>query len=170
MSIAPRDTMNLRSFRSLMCRCSLGCCLIKVLTDLENYGNPVFYRHAGPKGPEEMSSRVNDRGGQAPALRHLKDPPPRVRRGPVPRRASVGKTALAGVRFSCRSNTRGGQAPALRQHRDREVSPTRWASIYETSSIKIRNYEKFAAYSAANASANAWFRRIASPKSISAFS
>ena len=36
MSIAPRDTMNLRSFRSLMCRCSFGCRWIKVLTDLEN--------------------------------------------------------------------------------------------------------------------------------------
>ena len=35
-------------------------------------------------------------------------------RGSIPRRASVGKMALAGVRFSRRSNDRGGQAPALR--------------------------------------------------------
>ena len=37
-----------------------------------------------------------------------------VGRGPVPRHASVGKTALVGVRFSRGSNDRGGQAPALR--------------------------------------------------------
>ena len=37
-----------------------------------------------------------------------------VGRGPVPRRASVGKTAWVGVRFSRRSHDRGGQAPALR--------------------------------------------------------
>ena len=36
-----------------------------------------------------------------------------VGRGPVPRRASVGKM-LVGVRFSRGSNDRGGQAPALR--------------------------------------------------------
>ena len=36
MSIAPCDTMNLRAFRSLMCRCSFGCRWIKVLADLEN--------------------------------------------------------------------------------------------------------------------------------------
>ena len=28
---------------------------IKVLTDLENSGRAFFYRHAGPKGPEEVS-------------------------------------------------------------------------------------------------------------------
>ena len=33
---------------------------------------------------------------------------------PVPRHATIGKTALVGVRFSRRSNARGGQAPALR--------------------------------------------------------
>ena len=38
-----------------------------------------------------------------------------VGRGPVPRRASVGREmALVGVLFSRRSNDRGGQAPALR--------------------------------------------------------
>ena len=37
-----------------------------------------------------------------------------VGRGPVPRRASVGKTALVGVRFPRGSGDRGGQAPALR--------------------------------------------------------
>ena len=58
---------------------------------------------------------VNDRGGQAPALRLSRPSPFTVGRGPVPRRASVGrKTALVGVRFLRRSNDRGGQAPALR--------------------------------------------------------
>ena len=44
-------------------------------------------------------------------------PPFTVGRGPVPRRASIGKTALVCVRFSRRSNDRGGQAPALRYAR-----------------------------------------------------
>ena len=38
-----------------------------------------------------------------------------VGRGPVPRRASIGReTALVGGWFLRRSNDRGGQAPALR--------------------------------------------------------
>ena len=61
-----------------------------------------------------MFSYANDRGGQAPALRYARPSPFTVGRGPVPRRASVGETALVGVRFSRRSNDRGGQAPALR--------------------------------------------------------
>ena len=40
-----------------------------------------------------------------------------VGRWPVPRRASVEETTLAGVRFSRRSNDRGGQAPARRLSR-----------------------------------------------------
>ncbi len=67
---------------------------IKDLKDLSAFFGRGYYRHAGPKGPEEVSFTVG--------------------RGPVPRRASVGKTALAGVRFSRGSNDRGGQAPALR--------------------------------------------------------
>ena len=44
-----------------MCRCSPRCRWIKVLADLENYGNPFFYRHAGPNGPEESSIGKNAR-------------------------------------------------------------------------------------------------------------
>ena len=53
--------------------------------------------------------------GEGPARRFARPSPFTVGRGPVPRRASVGReTALAGVRFSRGSNDRGGQAPALR--------------------------------------------------------
>ena len=41
-------------------------------------------------------------------------PPFTVGRGPVPRRASVGETALVCMRFLRGSGDRGGQAPALR--------------------------------------------------------
>ena len=44
---------------------------IKDLKDLSVFFRPGFYRHAGPKGPEEMF-HVNARGGQAPALRARK--------------------------------------------------------------------------------------------------
>ena len=67
-----------------------------------------------PLGCRRFSFRSVDRGGQAPARRFARVPPFPVGRGPVPRRASVGKTALVGVRFSRRSNARGGQAPARR--------------------------------------------------------
>ena len=61
---------------------------------------------------------VNDRGGQAPALRFARPSPFTVGRGPVPRRASIDReTALVCVRFSRRSGNRGGQAPALRLER-----------------------------------------------------
>ena len=53
--------------------------------------------------------------GTGPRATVRKNVPFTVGRGPVPRRASVGReTALVGVRFSRRSNDRGGQAPALR--------------------------------------------------------
>ena len=45
---------------------------IKVLTDLEKFGKPVFYRHAGPSGPEGDASFHAikwHRRRQAPALR-----------------------------------------------------------------------------------------------------
>ena len=38
---------------------------IKDLKDLSVYRETAYYRHVGPKGPEEGG----DRGGQAPALR-----------------------------------------------------------------------------------------------------
>ena len=47
---------------------------IKDLKDL-SFSVGGYYRHAGPKGPEEMSvlrdglGHADDRGGQAPALR-----------------------------------------------------------------------------------------------------
>ena len=52
--------------------------------------------------------------GDRPPRYGEKSVPLTVGRGPVPRRASIGKTTLVGVRFSRRSNDRGGQAPALR--------------------------------------------------------
>ena len=42
---------------------------IKDLKDLRVFFGPGYYRHAGPKGPEEVFSYANNRGGQAPALR-----------------------------------------------------------------------------------------------------
>ena len=42
---------------------------IKDLKDLSVYREAAYYRHAGPKGPEEMFFYASDRGGQAPALR-----------------------------------------------------------------------------------------------------
>ena len=85
---------------------------IKDLKDLSLLGIGGDYRHAGPTDLKRFFY-MNDRGGQAPALRFARPPPFIVGRGPVPRRASIGETALAGVRFH-RSGTRGGQAPALR--------------------------------------------------------
>ena len=45
---------------------------IKDLKDLSIFHVQRCYRHAGPKGPEEMFSYANDREGQAPALRARK--------------------------------------------------------------------------------------------------
>ena len=56
-----------------------------------------------------------------------------VGRGPVPRRASVGETALAGVQFSRRSGDRGGQAPALRARKG-------FASLSPVQDQAITNY------------------------------
>ena len=42
---------------------------IKDLKDLRVLHVRGCYRHAGPNGPEEVFSYMNDRGGQAPALR-----------------------------------------------------------------------------------------------------
>ena len=42
---------------------------IKDLKDLVLFFGRGYYRHAGPKGPEEMFSYANARGGQAPARR-----------------------------------------------------------------------------------------------------
>ena len=46
---------------------------IKDLKDLSVLLVRRCYRHAGPKGPEEIFSYANDRGGQAPALRARKE-------------------------------------------------------------------------------------------------
>ena len=45
---------------------------IKDLKDLRAFLVGGYYRHAGPKGPEEMFSYASDRGGQAPALQARK--------------------------------------------------------------------------------------------------
>ena len=64
----------------------------------------------GTRSPARMA-------GEAPALRYARPSPFTVGRGPVPRHASIGETALDGVRFSRGSDDRGGQAPALRAKR-----------------------------------------------------
>ena len=73
----------------------LAAISIKVLTDLENGGRSVFYRHAGPKGPEEASIGKNARcAGDNPGHRgHRGNPAP----------------------ASEQMRPRGGQAPALRE-------------------------------------------------------
>ena len=62
-----------------------------------------------------------------------------VGRGPVPRHASVGETALVGVWFSRGSSDRGGQAPALRARKG-FVSPCafRDQAIPNYSLFKVR--------------------------------
>ena len=42
---------------------------IKDLKDLRAFFGRGYYRHAGPKGPEEVFSYARDRGGLSPALR-----------------------------------------------------------------------------------------------------
>ena len=48
---------------------------IKDLKALSVFFGLGYYRHAGPKGPEEMFSYASARGGQAPALRARKGSP-----------------------------------------------------------------------------------------------
>ena len=58
MSIARADAVSSRSFRSLMFPAALRVPQIKDLKDLSVFFGWGFYRHAGPKGPEEVFSRV----------------------------------------------------------------------------------------------------------------
>ena len=98
---------------------------IKDLKDLSVFGSRGYYRHAGPKGPEEMFF-AGVIAGDRPPRDGEKSVLLTVGRGPVPRHASVGKTALVGVRFSRGSSARGGQAPALRARKgfvSRSVRP-----------------------------------------------
>ena len=76
------------------------------LKDLKRYFSRVLSRGTGPRDTVKKSV------------------PFTVGRGPVPRHASVGETALVGVRFSRGSGTRGGQAPALRARKG-FASPSR---------------------------------------------
>ena len=62
---------------------------IKDLKDLRAFFSRGYYRHAGPKGPEEMFSRVLSRG-TGPRATVKKSVPLTVGRGPVPRHASIG--------------------------------------------------------------------------------
>ena len=48
---------------------------IKDLKDLSVYREAAYYRHAGPKGPEETFFYRYDRGRQAPALRFARPSP-----------------------------------------------------------------------------------------------
>ena len=65
-------------------------------------------------GLRAFFAQVERSRGTGPRATVKKSVPFTVGRGPVPRHASVGETALADVRFSRRSSDRGGQAPALR--------------------------------------------------------
>ena len=58
-----------------------------------------------------MFSRSCDRGGQAPALRLVRPPAFTVGRGPVPRRASIGKTALLAFGFRAGRVIAGDRPP-----------------------------------------------------------
>ena len=93
---------------------------IKDLKDLSVFLRRGYYRHAGPKGPEEVPFTVG--------------------RGPVPRRASIEReTALAGVRFSRGSNDRGGQAPALRARKGLSTPcPVRDQALPNYGLLKVR--------------------------------
>ena len=72
---------------------------IKDLKDLRAFFGLGYYRHAGPKGPEEMFSRERSRGTGPRATGKNGDCHRRAVGKPVPRHA----------------NDRGGQAPALRK-------------------------------------------------------
>ena len=93
----------------------------------------MFLTRSGSGEPELQSlGHANARGGQAPALRFARPPPFTVGRGPVPRRASVEETALAGVRFSRRSNARGDMPP--------RYGPGRFSSPCAVRDQAIPNY------------------------------
>ena len=79
MSIVRADAIPLKVRRTLMLLVAMCLLYIKDLKDLRAFFSRGYYRHAGPKGPEEMFSRGCDHGGQAPALRYAKPPPFRRR-------------------------------------------------------------------------------------------
>ena len=53
MSIARRTERNPKVRKDLNILRAVSMLLIKVLTDLEKLRDALFYRHLGPKGPEE---------------------------------------------------------------------------------------------------------------------
>ena len=69
MSIAHAGRQVLKVRRTLMFPVALRPLDIKDLKDLSIFHVRRCYRHAGPKGPEEVFFHGCDRGGQAPALR-----------------------------------------------------------------------------------------------------
>ena len=73
---------------------------IKDLKDLSVLLVQRCYRHAGPNGPEEIFFMGVIAGDRPPRYGCRGLLPFTVGRGPVPRRASIGETALVGVRFS----------------------------------------------------------------------
>ena len=77
--------------------------------------SPCLDREGNGVGLRAFFARVGRSRGTGPRATVKKNVPFTVGRGPVPRRASVGReTALVGMRFLRWSNARGGQAPALR--------------------------------------------------------
>ena len=68
MSIAREARQVLKVRRTLMFSAAMRLLSIKDLKDLSVFLGRGDYRHAGPKGPEEMFSRERSRG-TGPALR-----------------------------------------------------------------------------------------------------
>ena len=82
---------------------------IKDLKDLSFLGRG-YYRHAGPKGPEEVFSHERSRGtGPRPTVR--KNVPITVGRGPVPRHASVEENGVGWRAFFARVERSRGTGP-----------------------------------------------------------
>ena len=97
----------LRSFRTLMFPAAMRVLHIKDLKDLRAFCGRGAIDMQDLKDLKRFF-HVNDRGGQAPALRYARPSRFTVGRGPVLRHASVGEKALVCVRFSRRSSDRRG--------------------------------------------------------------
>ena len=103
---------------------------IKDLKDLSVFLVGEYYRHAGPKGPEEIFSRIDRSRGTGPRATVKKNVLHTVGRGPVPRHASVGTGNGLGRRafFTRVGRSRGtgpratvGEAASLLPVRDQAI-------------------------------------------------